>query len=183
MPANRDGYRYVALRREDIEPLRRFRNEQLDVLRQREPISVADQERWFEEIVAPAQRDPRPSQVLVSILDSEGQFIGYGGLTNIDWQARRAEVSFLVDPTRAADQDVYRRDMSSFLGFLTNWAFSELGLNRLFSETYAFRAFHVSLLERAGFAVEGRLREHVMTSTGPGDSILHGLLASEWRAR
>jgi RimJ/RimL family protein N-acetyltransferase len=119
----------------------------------------------------------------VSILDAEEQFIGYGGLTNIDWVSRRAEVSFLVDPERAADPDVYRRDIGAFLGFLANLAFNELGLNRLFAETYAFRNFHIGLLERAGFSVEGRLREHAWTGQGLGDSIVHGLLAAEWRAR
>ena len=36
--------------------------------------------------------------MLVSILAEPDHFIGYGGLTNIDWGSRRAEVSFLVDP-------------------------------------------------------------------------------------
>jgi RimJ/RimL family protein N-acetyltransferase len=183
LPADRDGYRFVPLRREDIEALRRFRNEQIDVLRQSEPISAGQQQQWFDHVVVSAQRDPRPSQILVSILDAEEQFIGYGGLTNIDWEARRAEVSFLVDPERAANPDVYRRDMGSFLAFLAAWAFDELGLNRLFAETYASRDFHISILERAGFSVEGRLREHMMTSEGPSDSLMHGLLASDWRAR
>ena len=107
----------------DIEPLRRFRNAQIDVLRQAEPISEGAQERWFDEVVVPAHRDPRPPMILVSILDADGSFVGYGGLTNLDWEARRAEVSFLVDPARAADPDVYGRDMSAFLGFLADWAF------------------------------------------------------------
>ena len=99
----------------DIEALREFRNAQIDVLRQSEPISEPEQERWFDEVVAPAQREPRPPMILVSILDADDRFIGYGGLTNLDWEARRAEVSFLVDPARAADPDVYRRDMAAFL--------------------------------------------------------------------
>jgi SAM-dependent methyltransferase len=177
LPGERDGYRYVPLRRADIEPLRRFRNAQMDVLRQAAPISEVDQERWFDEVVAGAQRDPRPPMILVSILDAAERFIGYGGLTHIDWEARRAEVSFLVDPSRAADPDLYRRDMTAFLGFLAGLAFDDLGLNRLFTETYAFRGFHIETLEQAGFTVEGRLREHVAT----GDSIVHGLLASERR--
>ena len=58
------GYEYPPLRREDIQALRRFRNEQIDVLRQAEVISEEQQERWFEERVVPAQRDPKPDQVL-----------------------------------------------------------------------------------------------------------------------
>ncbi|MGH2912603.1 MAG: GNAT family N-acetyltransferase [Solirubrobacteraceae bacterium] len=177
------GYRYPPLRRSDIEQLRLFRNAQLDVLRQSEPITAKDQERWFDEVVTPSRRDPRPPMILVSILDADGDFIGYGGLTNIDWQARRAEVSFLVDPARVADAAVYRQDMSAFLEFLANWTFTELGLNRLFTETYAFRELHISILQQAGFVVEGRLREHVNTEGRIADSIMHGMLATDWRER
>lgn len=175
-------HRYVPLRRADIEALRRFRNEQIDVLRQARPISPEQQERWFEEVVVPTQGAERAPMALVSILDADERFIGYGGLTNIDWDARRAEVSFLVDPERAADPDLYVADMSGFLDFLARLAFDELGLNRLFAETYAFREFHIGILEQAGFTPEGRLREHVATSGGLGDSLVHGLLAAEWRA-
>jgi len=175
----RDGYRFVPLRRSDIEPLRRFRNAQMDVLRQSGTISPEDQVRWFEETVVPAQRDPRPPMVLASMLDGEGRFIGYGGLTNVSWDARRGEVSFLVDPTRAAEPDVYGRDMSSFLAFLKELAFKRLGLNRLFAETYAFRHFHLGILEQAGFVEEGRLREHALVGKRLEDSVVHGLLAAE----
>ena len=143
----------------------------------RADLTEAEQERWFDEVVVPAQRDPRPPMMLVSILDSDGRFIGYGGLTNLDWDARRAEVSFLVDPARAADLETYRRDTLAFLAFLADWAFGELGLNRLFTETFDFREFHIGLLEQAGFEPEGRMREHVTS----GDSVLHGLLAANRR--
>lgn len=176
------AYTYVPLRRDDIQTLRVFRNEQMDVLRQAEPITAEQQERWFEEQVAPDQADPRPPQVLVSILDHDERFVGYGGLTNLRWDHRRAEVSFLVDPRRAADEEVYRRDMQAFLAHLSTMAFDGRGLNRLFAETWAFREFHISILEGAGFRLEGRMREHVLSDKGPIDSVLHGRLAAEWRA-
>jgi RimJ/RimL family protein N-acetyltransferase len=176
-------YTYPPLRREDIQALREFRNAQIDVLRQAEPLSEQEQERWYEHQVLPAHSDPRPSQVLVSILDPGGGFVGYGGLTNVRWDHRRAEVSFLVDPNRAADKDVYRRDMTAFLDHLAGLAFGEHGLNRLFAETWAFREFHISVLEEAGFVYEGRLREHTLDAEGrPIDSVLHSRLASEWEA-
>jgi SAM-dependent methyltransferase/RimJ/RimL family protein N-acetyltransferase len=178
LPTQRDGYSYLPLRRSDIQALRRFRNEQMDVLRQSETISPEQQERWFDEVVVPAQRDPRPPMVLASILE-DGAFIGYGGLTNISWDSRRAEVSFLVDPARAADEVVYRRDMEAFLRVLTELAFDHLGLNRLFAETYAFRDLTIAILEEAGFTREGRLRQHVAIPGSLGDSIVLGLLARE----
>ena len=44
-------YDYIPLRRKDIEALRRFRNAQVDVLRQAEPISSAQQEHWDDSVV------------------------------------------------------------------------------------------------------------------------------------
>ena len=44
-----------AARRDHIEALRQFRNAQIDVLRQAEPIAEDQQERWFEGVVEPAQ--------------------------------------------------------------------------------------------------------------------------------
>jgi len=183
LPAERDGYTFLPLRRADIQTLREFRNAQMEVLRQHEVISPEQQERWFEEVVVPAQRSERPRHVLVSILDGDGRFIGYGGLTPVAWESLRSEVSFLVDPERAESPDTYARDMAAFLAFLPDWAFGELGLNRLFAETYAFRERHIGLLEAAGFELEGRLRKHVMTSEGLSDSVVHGLLADDWRQR
>lgn len=182
LPVDSDGYRFDLLAPADIEILRGFRNAQMDVLRQAEAITPSDQRRWFETHVEPAHAAPRPPQLLIGIRRGE-VFIGYGGLTNLNWEARRGEVSFLVDPARAADPDLYRRDMEAFLGFLADWSFGVLELHRLFAESYVFRDFHILLLEEAGFRLEGRLREHVMTPDGLGDSVLHGLLASEWRGR
>jgi RimJ/RimL family protein N-acetyltransferase len=177
------GYRYLPLRREDIQALREFRNAQMDVLRQNEPISPERQAAWFEREVVPTQGVERPHQVLVSILADGDRFVGYGGLTNLNWEELRAEVSFLVDPERARDPALYRADMTSFLAYLARLAFEELGLNRLFAETYAFREAHIGILEECGYRLEGRLREHIQLGGGKaGDSVVHGLLAAEWRA-
>ena len=167
-------YRYVGLRRAHVQALRVWRNEQMDVLRQKAPLAEGEQERWFSQVVEPAHRSPAPAFLLVSILDGDGRCIGYGGLTHIDWDHRRAEVSFLAASARARDAAVYARDLSAFLAFLERWAFDELGLRRLFAETYAFRTAHVALLEAAGFRLEGRLVAHTRPAGGPVDSLVHG---------
>ncbi len=176
------GYRYVGLRHRDIQTLRRFRNEQMSVLRQRQPLGEEDQERWFGEVVLPTHAHPEPSFLLVSILDEGDAFIGYGGLTNIDWQQRCAEVSFLMSPRRAANTETYRRDLRSFLAWIQRWAFGELQLHRLFTETYEFRTEHIRILEEAGFVSEGRLRHHIVDPSDPSafvDSLLHGCCADQ----
>ena len=147
----RAGYRYVELRRRDIERLRTYRNAQMRVLRQLEPLTAEGQAEWYERSVLQTHRLPDPEGLLISILDEGQNFIGYGGLTHIDWFHRRGEVSFLVDPERAADEATYARDFGAFLEELKDWSFGSLGLVRLFTETFEFRTRHIELLEKAGF--------------------------------
>lgn len=174
-------YTFVGLRQRDIQTLRQFRNAQVAVLRQKTPLSVEDQDRWYREVVKPTHRSPEPRFLLVSILDAEGTFIGYGGLTNIDWDHKRGEVSFLVSPERLGDGVLYRKDFLGFLRFLQVWSFDGLGLNKLHTETYAFRELHIRVLEEAGFRQEGRLIDHVRHHQDPNrfmDSVMHGMTAS-----
>ena len=178
------GYKYMGLRRSDVQSIRRWRNAQIDVLRQKHPLGVEEQERWFDTVVRPTHAAAEPAFLLVSILDEDRQLVGYGGLTNINWTDRRAEVSFLVDTSRARDIDVYRRDFSTFLDFLKRWSFRDLGLHRLFTETFAFREANIDILEASGFQIEGRLRQHIVDPRSPKghiDSIIHGMTAEDWK--
>jgi SAM-dependent methyltransferase len=175
-----DGaYRFVGLRAEDIQHIRRWRNAQKDFLRQKKPLTESEQGRWYRDVVMPTHAKARPELLLVSILDAEGELVGYGGLTNIDWNHHRAEISFLVDPDRAQIPATYAADLLGFWRFVSRWAFDELGLRRLFTETYSFRRTHMALLERAGMRREGVLRDHIKTDEGYADSIMHGLCATD----
>jgi RimJ/RimL family protein N-acetyltransferase len=157
---------------DDIEAIRLWRNAQLDVLRQSNPITREEQERYFATRVWPFVNEPQPPQILLSYFDG-GRHIGYGGLVHIAWEHKRAEVSFLLDPTRAAQ---YCADFATFLRLIREFAFRELGLQRLFTETYAMRTEHMQVLEDAGFQPEGVMRRHVLVGGRPVDSIIHGCL-------
>ena len=107
--------------------------------------------------------------------------MAYGGLVHISWPDARAEVSFLADPTRAAEAATYRQDFRAHLRLLGQVAFAGLQLNRLFTETYDIRPAHVAILEEAVFRLEGRLRQHVQLKPGTfADSLMHGQLAADY---
>jgi len=55
-------------------------------------------------------------------------------------------------------------------------AFDYLKFNRLFTETFNIRQFHISTLESNGFIREGVLKEHVIINGKYVDSIFHGCL-------
>lgn len=179
--AARNGYQLVPIRYEDRELIRQWRNAQLAVLRQPAPISAEQQDQYFQRVVRPLFEQPRPGQLLFSLL-YQGELIGYGGLVYIAWDDHRAEVSFLIDPARADQPTVYKQDFLSYLHLLTGLAFGPLGLHRLFTETYDIRAFHIAVLEQAGFQLEGRMRHHVQIAGNFTDSLIHGLLSDEYAA-
>lgn len=174
-----EGYRLVAIREEDMESIRLFRNAQIDVLRQNAPISKEEQSYYYTSVIAPLFSEEFPSQVLFSFL-LENAFMGYGGLTYIDWVNKRAELSFLVNPDIAANVDDYKRAFSAFLALLFPIAFRDLSLHKLVSETFDFRESTRVVLEENGFKKEGQLRDHVFKKGIYCDSIMYGLLNYEY---
>lgn len=162
--------------------LKKWRNLQINVLRQFTPLTDCDQETWFESL----QNDSR--RVIFAILTCEENlkeptFIGYCGITNIDFKNERGEISFLLDPDRATNEKLYREDFLSILEMLSRYSFEELNLNKLFTETFSFREFHIKILEEFDFKREGVLRNHHFTRGEYFDSIIHSLLASEWKGK
>ena len=116
-----------------------------------------------------------PKQILFSYY-FKNLMIGYGGLVNINWHHKRAEVSFLLNPERVIDVDCYSVDFSSFLGLIKLMSFEYLKLNRLFTETYEFRVDHISILESNNFNLEGILKKHILQDGKYINSLLHGFV-------
>lgn len=175
----RDGSLSIsAVQPEHIEQIRVWRNEQMDVLRQTRPISIAEQISYFDTHIWRDMESPYPKQILVAIHE-DGIFIGYGGLVHISWNDSRAEVSFLIRTDLMSDSASVDTIFSSYLGLIKHLAFRDLGLNRLVTETFAHRTDIIPLLEKNGFVREGRMREHVRVNGLPTDSLIHGCLAHE----
>lgn len=165
-------YQLVPLRPEDIESIRVWRNAQQDVLRQTEFISEEAQKIYFATLVWPYVGTINPPQVLYSFLDQK-KCIGYGGLTHIDWKAKRAELSFLLDPERVADPDMYRKDFLCFLGKLRQEARKTWDLRQIFAETFLFRREHIRVLEEFGFQRVDHLHQRAYKRGEWTDALLH----------
>ena len=171
---------FRAVNSKDIESIRQWRNAQMDVLRQGVLITSEAQKCYFAEYVWPDKSRLQPSQILLAI-ERHGELIGYGGLVHISWEDQRAEISFLLAPFIESNSQFRAEIFSIFLKHIQVLAFEDLKLSRLWTETFAHRADHLRVLEAAGFRFEGRLRGHVIICGRPIDSLLHGLLANEWK--
>src|SRR5208337_2902401 len=125
----RDDYCIVPLRFQDIMLIKKWRNDQISVLRQDRVLTDEDQDNYYQNIVLPAMAAVKPSIILFSYL-VDGACIGYGGLTNIDWTSKKGEISFLLDSVRISDAERYRLDFGVFLKLIERIAFEEVHLNR-----------------------------------------------------
>lgn len=178
------GGGYFSFRRlhlSDAESIRQWRNAQMLILRQHMPLSQASQNQYFAEVLLPSYFEEHPKMLLfATCVDNE--LVGYGGLVHIDWANQRGELSFLVDSSLEQDIQSKTRVFKNFFTALRNLAFNELGLNRVFTETFDFRPDHVEMLEGFGFVLEGRLAQHIKLPTGNfSDSLFHGYLRKYWQ--
>ena len=174
-------YYITSIRECDLIPIMNWRNDQINILRQKKQLSDEDQLNYFNQVILPSMTMDEPSIILVSYL-FDGVCIGYGGLTNIDWLSRRAEISFLLNTERVNNLEQYRQDFSIFLKLIKKLAFETLDFNRLFTETYDIRPLHIDTLEANGFRLEGRLKQHVMIDGKLYDSLIHGFLKEYYDA-
>jgi RimJ/RimL family protein N-acetyltransferase len=164
--------------KEHLSKLKDWRNSQMDVLRQWKPLTDYNQEIWFQEI----SKDDNQIVFSIKVSDNDDNliFIGYCGIVNWDFINRRGEISFLINPTRLQDKDLYREDFSSVIYMLCQYGFEEINLHKLFTETFAFRKDHIKILEDFGFQCDSILREHQFIKGQYHDSLIHSILYDEW---
>ena len=168
--------RPVALR--DAEPIRAWRNAQIAVLRQKTPLSAADQAAYFDRVVVPDFTAERPRNILFAI-EEDGRLIGYGGLVHVAWDDRRAEVSFLLNPDLAgtpAETAIY---LPAFHAAMKQVAFGDLNFVKLTLETFDFRQDFLAVYAAMGYRKAGCWTAHVFHDGRFWDSHLHECLCPE----
>lgn len=175
----KSGYRLVSLRHQDIMDIKRWRNDQVHILRQHTLLTDDMQELYYRTVIEPSYTEKEPKQILLSFLQDE-KCIGYGGLVHIDWPSRRGEVSFLLETKRSNDRDQYHDLFTLFLELIKQVAFQDLKFHRIYTETFDIRPLHVSILEEQGFAYEGRRKDHVLLDGRFIDSLLHGCVRDDY---
>lgn len=175
-------YSLIAVQDEDIENIRLWRNSQVSVLRQPFPISREQQISYYADKIFPSMQEKEPINILISFY-FKGELIGYGGLVHISWEDSRGELSFLLNPVFTKDKKLYKEKHMVFLKLVSDLAFKKLGLNKVFTETWAIRKDHIENLERFGFQCEGRLKSHVIINGKLEDALIHRILSTEYSQR
>lgn len=109
---------------------------------------------------------------------ADQRFVGTVDLFLIDAQSRRAELGYSL-VFEAWGQGY----MTEALTVVLDHAFGSLGLNRIEADVDPRNVASIACLERLGFQREGLLRERWILDGEVSDSVLYGLLRSDWRAR
>ena len=174
-----EGYAVSSIQFGDAEEIRCWRNEQMCALRQSKALSKEDQLAYFDNVLKQEFNQTHPRQILVRFC-LDGKLIGYGGIVHLDWENLRGEVSFLLATERTLNQASYHKELLIFFTLIKRLGFCVLGLNKLTTEAYANRAFHVQAIEDAGFCREGTLRQHVMIEGQWVDAVVSSCLKTEF---
>lgn len=171
-----EGIRFRAPERSDIPKFQAWLNDpevraglQLNL-----PLSLVDEENWFEEMQA---RHPteRPLTIEAEV-DGEWVALGNCSFFNIDWRCRSAEVGIFIGDKRYWNRGYGTRAMR----LLLKHGFETLNLNRISLDVYATNPRAMRAYEKAGFVHEGRKRQGMYKNGQYTDILLMSVLREEW---
>ncbi len=138
------------------------------------PLSLAEEERWFENLLTRKDSD----RVLV-IETEEGKPIGNIGLHNIDWKNRKAVLGIFI-----GEKDYWNKGYGTdAIKTLLRFAFEELNLNRVELRVFEFNARAIRCYEKCGFVLEGRLRQSLFRDGRYHDELVMAVLRDDWSAQ
>jgi len=165
-------YRLISIRNSDRYTIMQWRNEQLEILRQKEPLSKEQQDEYFINVVDKLFEQDQPNQLLFGFLEGE-TLVGYGGLVHIDWENRNAEISFLTHSERSKYVDQFISDWKNFLDILKRISAHELDFIKIYTYAYDVRPHLYKALFESNFVEEARLKYQVLIKDEQRDVLIH----------
>jgi len=141
------------------------------------PMSLRDEENWFEGL---ANRPQQERPLAIECRDGNGwKLIGDCGYFDLDSSAHTGEIGIMVGDKTAWNQG-YGTEV---MGLLLRHGFETLNLNRASLRVYAGNPRAIRAYEKAGFVLEGRLRQAVYKRGTYGDILIMSVLRTEWDAK
>jgi RimJ/RimL family protein N-acetyltransferase len=163
-------YSIVPLREIDMLKIMQWRNEQIYHLRQVDPLTTNDQDRYYSTVIKPSFLSKYPKQILFTFL-KENIAIGYGGLVHIDWVNKNAEISFIM--MTELEKEYFVTNWSFFLSLIEKVAFEQLNFNKIFTYAYDIRPKLFKVLEDLNYTKEAILKNHVLINGEFVDVLIH----------
>lgn len=139
----------------------------------RAPIETLEAARDY---LSGSTRSTRVQAWAITLPSNPGDALGWVVL--VDRRGGVAETGYIIRPD--AQRQGY---VSEATARVLDHGFNELGLRRVYADTDPENTGSVALLTRLGFTLEGRLRDEWETHLGVRDSLIFGVLVSEWNSR
>lgn len=133
------------------------------------PASIENTEKWY------ANNINSKSRIDFSFFDKDGDLIAMGGFTSISDEHKNAEYYVMVNPNLQG-QGIGKKVSI----WMYNYAFSKLNLHKIYLYTNDDNISAYSIYEKAGFKLEGVLREHKWKNDKYQNRRFYGLLKEEW---
>ncbi len=111
-------------------------------------------------------------------IQCEDTVVGSVSLKNISHTMNYAEIGYGVAEHRQGSGVA-----TAAVNLLVKKCFCESPLRKLLAYVHDKNVASCRVLEKAGFAIEGTLREHYVINGVPENEILFGLLRHEWESR
>ncbi len=135
-----------------------WRNEQIYHLRQDKPLTIEDQDNYFNFVIDGLFNEDFPDKILFSFLEN-GMCVGYGGLVHINWINKNAEISFIMETK--LEQEFFHDYWKCFLKLIEDLAFNDIKLHKIYTFAYDIRPNLFKILEHSDYVEEAILFEHV----------------------
>jgi RimJ/RimL family protein N-acetyltransferase len=142
----------------------------------RAPFSQAMEEQWFADMVG---RQGKTDYHFVICRLTDGEPIGTAGLHDLDFVNGNAEFGISIGEKGEWNKG-YGTDA---LHAICDFGFGELRLHRIELEVYEGNARARRSYEKAGFLLEGKLRQRHFAEGRHSDVLIMGLLREEWEAK
>ena len=140
-----------------------------------QPLSMGQEEKWYADILnRPAEEHP----LCIEIKQGEDWiFIGNLGFLRIDHHDRSAEIGIAIGEKQYWNKGYGTEAMR----LLVDHGFENLNFNRLYLHVYETNPSGKRSYEKAGFSVNGRLREARFLEGEYVDVFIMSILKSEWK--
>ena len=142
------------------------------------PFSLAEEEFWFEAMI---KRPPSEHVLVIEVRYEEYSenwtAIGTCSFHEIDWRIRKAEVGIVIGEKGYWNKGYGTETMR----LLLKHGFNTLNLNRIALRVFSNNPRAIRSYEKAGFVVDGHLRQAEYKDGQYFDEIIMSVLREEWQ--
>jgi diamine N-acetyltransferase len=139
------------------------------------PLSMADEEAWFDQMY---KLPPAVHPMMIEVrLQDKWLPVGDCSFNTIDYQSRSGEIGIFI-----GQKDLWNQGYGTeAMCLLLKHGFNTLNLHRIFLRVFETNKRAIRSYDKAGFVIEGRMREAVYRNGNYEDVLLMSVLRPEWQ--